>query len=507
MLCNASWDRMAICAHGEGGHINLGSIVLCGLIGPVERGPDGRPTGGCYIDATGRHCKRAPEPRTRVMSVGDIRAAELHLLSCASSLMCGELYDSNVSATLSAAEGYPRAALLTDRIVSVHSVKPELLTALRGDGAGLGAVCAALNDMEEHLAGCRPYLVFGDPAGPPVPWRCSAVGAPIPRGEGGRAVALEVKGRLPEICALDGLDPAGFMECGVSRLLAWHPPGTATAPLTLVDGSAALKASEAWLMEIAGRLGSATAVEHAIARHYEARLASVPEMVEELALVRELRLAIEALLSRAIQLCQTSRSVRTLLPDLKVVRAGLAKTISFWDRHFAQLMANHLFGGPCYALATDGMAVTSSDREVICDHCGIAVRHLDMMLTYGFRLRWHRVECDLCGGKSSWPDTGRRLTVRPAATLIRGQAAALDIALDLGEARRPEGLMPGVLVVHAQDKALRVFHRCLEPADCASYALKVTPPEDIAPDLQTLHVALVEGLLFEVFRHRWPVIP
>ncbi|MFQ5459055.1 MAG: hypothetical protein ACE5FC_11485, partial [Myxococcota bacterium] len=121
-------------AHGEGGHANLGSIVLCGQSGGVERAQvddDGGPAlDGCSGSGPARSCKRVHSDTVQVVGFDALRVKRFCFLSCNGFSVSGELYPSDVSAVFGCVEGYPAQVLLNDRPTPVT---PEVgSTVVRG---------------------------------------------------------------------------------------------------------------------------------------------------------------------------------------------------------------------------------------------------------------------------------------------------------------------------------------------------------------------------------------
>jgi hypothetical protein len=499
------WHGLAIRAHGEGGHVNLESTVLCGVPGEAETGGDGRPIAGCTAGAAGRRCKRAPDPATRVLGFGELKADELHLMTCASSLMCGELYPSDISATLSLAEGYARSALLNNRIVQIPSAMVDWVIAQRRDGAGPWAICEALNGLQQRATDERPYLWFGDPVGAPIAWQRVAPGGAVAASSAHPAVAIELGCADGKTLNLGPLAPGSSAERGVTQLIAWQADAQDPAP-RLYDATADLEELDRWLGELGHRRAAAADVEFGIAWLYPDKINRTPELADGLNLLREIRLSVDAAAFRTGQLSDASRVAGLLEPGLAAARDELSELICLWDRHYATVMAKHLFGGPCYLISSQGLVRDSVKSGGPCDHCGAETRLVTMRSRQASREGVRRHECSLCGGKGSWPDTGARLSVTRHSALYAGLPATLEISFGQAPAVEPASLHPGVTVVHAQDKALRVFFRRVTGVADDPLQFEVTPPDDIAPELQTLHVALIRGMRSEVIRHRWPVL-
>src|SRR5215207_392860 len=165
LLTTQSFTHMVVHAHGEGAHANLKSAVLCGLLGEAESWRGGALLDGCRQVRAKRYCKRASRQRRHIFSFGDLRARNVYLLSCNGCTTAGELYPTNVSAVLSAAEGYPAAFLTSDRSLGIDTRLPALALHLSSQGVTAAAICRSLNRIMMFRYGVRPFVLCGDPLG------------------------------------------------------------------------------------------------------------------------------------------------------------------------------------------------------------------------------------------------------------------------------------------------------------------------------------------------------
>ncbi|MEE1744063.1 hypothetical protein [Streptomyces sp. JV184] len=159
----SDFDSLMIDAHGSAAHASLGTVTLCGLSGPAEHGPDGKPlVGGCTPTA----CKTDPMGRTRPLAPHALRTRVLGLFVCnAITLGEAEQYPSDVSLALDAVEGHPRAVLgLLRGDLDTSGHEPRLTTASLHSGARLGQI-AALLDADGHRRDIRgpSVILLGDP--------------------------------------------------------------------------------------------------------------------------------------------------------------------------------------------------------------------------------------------------------------------------------------------------------------------------------------------------------
>lgn len=147
-------DRLVIEAHGESGHVSLGTTVLCALPDAAESYA-GRPVeGGCTLTS----CKRARgHSATRLVSV---TTRLLAVLTCNSFVAKPTLCPTNISIVTAASEGHIVQLLGTDRPVAVPQGRG--LDIAEHDHS-LSWWARRLNEHHHTLSGERPYFLAGDP--------------------------------------------------------------------------------------------------------------------------------------------------------------------------------------------------------------------------------------------------------------------------------------------------------------------------------------------------------
>ncbi|HEX9335895.1 MAG TPA: hypothetical protein VF892_08405, partial [Pseudonocardiaceae bacterium] len=258
-LYERDWDSLGLDAHGEGAHVNLGKIVLCGLVDGVETDRDGDPVAGCADDPP--RCKRVTSADQRVLALRDVRARELFLASCNGFAVAGDMYPSSLSCVLSAADGFPARVLTTDRLTMVdHWLAPTLME-LAGT-ASAGRIREFANDIGLRLTGVRPWILFGDPCGADEPLPVLGLDGALPTTPGARSVVPfrhdGLGGRVLEA-------PGGRLALGQRRgMLAVDTP--ATGPWRLVDRTAEWARRTARMTELGRRVRRVGALEHAARR-------------------------------------------------------------------------------------------------------------------------------------------------------------------------------------------------------------------------------------------------
>jgi len=496
---------LAVFAHGEGGHVNLESVVLCGLVGDEERDLDGNALGGCMVKGEERRCKRAPDSATRVLSFGDLRAARLLLFTCAGSAMAADLYASNVSAVLAAAEGYPAATMVTDRVVAIDPDLPAMLLQLLAQGVGLGPVIHLANDVLSRQAGCRPFILFGDPTGLPAPVaRLDSAGrVSIAPETGAVLLTLEADTNRTVIGMADA-PPETRLQRGTRSVLLSLPHVQGGA-VRLSDETARWEHRRNWLWSVGRQLRRAMWIEEAIRRLYARSLEGDPTFVQSLGLLGEIRAALAARLHRAFSACESVRASGVWSDEPDAWLEECARHIGLWDRHMAFITAAWLFNSQAYNIFADGFVATERRESGVCEHCDSPITEVRSRAPLADQPDQFRSDCPLCGGREAWADGGGRLQLSLSGPLRAGTTQRLVVSLVPPRAPTLAGLPPGLVVVKAHDKGQHcVFFRTIAEAACDRLTFDIPAPPDIAPELHTLQVGWFHGLDGAIMRRRWP---
>ena len=150
-----SFHRLVVEAHGESGHVSVGTTVLCGLLDDAERHAGSEVQGGCDQ----HRCKRASGRINKRLV--DVQAHQVALLTCNSFVARPSLCATNIALVPAALEGWCLQLLGTDRPVAV----PRGAGRRMSDGANsLASWAEQLNQHHDDLTGERPYFLAGDPA-------------------------------------------------------------------------------------------------------------------------------------------------------------------------------------------------------------------------------------------------------------------------------------------------------------------------------------------------------
>lgn len=133
--------RLAVVAHGDGGHLNLGELVLCGLYTDIEhdldRGID--LNAGCRVDV---RCKRAPDIAAVVLCQA-VRAAEVIIVSCKAGMLVEPAFRTTTNVVVGFADGFASSIVAPMGNAQVSTAVTEGLRAL--------LEAAALDEVRDYL--------------------------------------------------------------------------------------------------------------------------------------------------------------------------------------------------------------------------------------------------------------------------------------------------------------------------------------------------------------------
>jgi hypothetical protein len=377
--------------HGDGAHGNFGSVVLCGLCDDQEHLTDGR-LGCCRILSDGSFiCKRSSDGVRRPVRSGDLGAVTLCLLTCGGSSVSGQIYPSDCSFVLSAAEGFPAAVLTVGGRVRFAREDMEGAAELLSGGRPLGEIAQALNEARAAVSGERPFVLFGDPTFAPVS------GLPHPEDA---AVAPT------KATSLDA----------VPRTISQSRPSRSRAEVS----------------EIAGVLGRRLRMQDQILS--SSALLDAPLTDGDCAAFdahgRALRVA-RGHLGLAYELADCSRRITE--EEIDVWFAALAGMIAVIDQSLAALIHFHLPQRCLEHLFTTGLIRSATPSEAKCAQCGAFLtieRHSSPLISPEYTVV---TTCNHCGPESAWDSDGPLIHV----ALPRLASVGSTLAVSIDVCRRP----------------------------------------------------------------------
>ncbi|MFJ5882309.1 hypothetical protein [Kitasatospora cineracea] len=156
-----SWALLSVFGHGDGMHINMDGVVLCGVTGEHED-LDGTPVpGGC--SAAADHCKKQ-SVLPDIRRAQDLRCQVLLLLSCNSLALSEQLYPSDNSIAVAAwRAGAAQAVIGTTRQTEFTAQEAEAAGRRLLDGTPIGEVVRELNAARLAVGRAGWYVLLGDP--------------------------------------------------------------------------------------------------------------------------------------------------------------------------------------------------------------------------------------------------------------------------------------------------------------------------------------------------------
>ncbi|WP_353947421.1 hypothetical protein ABII15_38960 (plasmid) [Streptomyces sp. HUAS MG91] len=150
--------RLVVVAHGDGGHLDLGPLVACGLYTPVERDlASGAPLErGCRA---GVSCKRARD-HDAVLLCRDIKAGSVVLVACKAGSIIDPAFPSSTNVVVGFLDGYAATVVAPPGNASASPVITHGLYAMAGH-TPLTRVRSYLDDVSGR--GRVHYRILGTP--------------------------------------------------------------------------------------------------------------------------------------------------------------------------------------------------------------------------------------------------------------------------------------------------------------------------------------------------------
>lgn len=440
---------VALLAHGEGAHLFLNHAVLCGLVSTTDRFR-GKPfRNGC----SRKSCKRAQGTGLDVLYATEIRAVLAAFLSCNSFSVTGQMYPSEASLALAAAEGYPAVILSDPWEVFFQTGDIPLLFSLLQAGVCLGEIVSFMNQTKARRDQVDSCVLLGDPLSSLAGTECRSDFPPVLPSLGGRKLLCAPMTKDKGVFEYRaGGRPVRRVFQGQRKALA-EVDGDVSGPLARIDRTKEVEGAEARLTAAGPRIGLLADYENAVLVFAAQAGGLEPALAEALAALRGFRLRLEQSLTLEWRALAAARASGLWKPDTEVIEEDLRGASGAWDAAFSTLVQNHLLGGGTigdrlFEVIHFGYHEISSRRGAPCGRCGVRTAEIELR---HFRLPSYRhiLECPLCGWLASHRTGGPVLRLG-LPVRRRGRRVAVDIVLEHpGETVVPNGF----LLLEVRDKA------------------------------------------------------
>lgn len=497
-LTEPVWGGLALVAHGEGGHLNLSDVVLCGLTDDVERTVNNIVRDGCSAASGIRTCKRASPDRT-VISYSDIRATWIGLFTCSSSPVALEPYPSNVSGVLSALDGWPSAVITTDRILTIDEREPAFAWRMLRAGTTLGAVLGMLNDVQMRRLGARPYVLYGDPM---------AASFDDPDGESAVRVQpvnshlLSSPEAVVEILAPKHTD-VDVLAGAVHAFVAPHDPTTAGTSFDVIDRTDDLRACSALFVRVANQLAAVRNVERALTRFGASTSSLTEETQRRIALLTVIRVQLEGLVQGGFRECERIRLSGEWDSTVTNVASACLGYVVQWTRSLAEILADEN-GCPVFDIPIDGFRSGNRVFDSTCRSCGNWLATAAYTWPAGGQAEWRRADCPLCGEDEVWQVGSPRLEMDDLRPMERDETSTVRLRLDLPSGEDPFAAANLVVVaLYERGRGTDWFREVL-PVPGRAMEVAIPPNPTLVSELHTLTVIWIHGLDITVVGRRWP---
>jgi hypothetical protein len=472
-------DLVILFAHGEAGHVNLESVVLCALGRSTEQDLSGASIDGCRL-REGKHlCKRVREGgnAARVLSPADLPTFRLVILTCNGFSAASEMYPSDLTTTLAVADGLPARFLSSDRVVPTDPNVKRLALAAAVDESGLSITRAVLDDLRDGDRLPRTYALLGDPLSKAKPHR--AVLQSIPS----EISIAEVIGERPATVARGA--QAIYVVSGT--------------PARVVDRASELAALETRCRRIAARMARANSLARTLCSAFWREIQQSPKLTSSVSKLISIHHQLEVELQQLYRQIWTYR--RTGLFDRLPLEEGersLGAKVATWD----ELAARLLIGIPYLGTAQIVSALTDAESppartDVPCARCGLMLWRNQMSIAWlsDTRTRW---ECPACGFAAlNDDDGGPVLSVTHPAAIEPKELCEFRLKLSPTLSGKTQ------ISYELKDKARNVVLLAgFAATSDTTWVLSGEMPALMAADLHTLQVAAVRDLSVSLVRAR-----
>ena len=493
-------DTLVVHAHGEGGHINLKSSVLCGLTAEIECCRGEHLVGGCSNPSDGpAKCKRVWDERISVVSLIDVPLRRLVLFSCNGFAIAGELFPSNVSCTMAACEGYIAQLLVNDRPTPVGPYTAMVVAKLLAAGYEPSDVHCVKDDVRRRIDGVTPYVLCGGTR-QFSPAMASVTANGNVSVHSGSAHILDIS--MAPWCGRTVVDSEGLLwpdGLMVGHRFAMCGAADGGGQPRLIDRGSDAEAFRKYLDELVARVPIVDAVvadqEGALegaGSEWEpkGRLDDLP------AAARILKSSLRTASDRLVFSVQRGVWDDRLLEAAQIVRLCVAE----WDKRCAFYLANFgLREGIEHSLLR-GSQFRPSNSSISCECCAsiLLERHFVGWGGEGMAT----TECPNCGPQSLNSILQGPLIAELPEYLFPGMKCRAVLKCPNGKSRVDRDFHTWCALTLKDKGRGTVVARDLQKISGYHSNHHVFLPEDLSPDLHTIRLAAVRALNVSILRLR-----
>ncbi len=498
-VVDGRWDLLVLRAHGEGTHVNLDSIVLCGLVGTEEVDLGGRPVAGCAAQPGGWRCKRTHGVGVVARHLVNLRARTLALYSCNGLQTSGVGYPSNVSVVAALMDGYAVSVLCNDRPGALSPAALYAGAAQALADSTLRSLVREENDRNERLDGDRPWVLVGDGDAP----------SPAAEDTNSRLMRFDLPpSSSPSPLRVWGVEPAATVQTllvgarSAVAVLRAAVSAADRAQIRLLDRTEDLEASHRRILRLRHGALVSTEVFYTLVRSLERNPDRDPSFKALVEALSACRVDLQVVCFEALAHVQAARRDGFDRRERRLTEELASLVASELQSRLADVAERGTVSGSVDRLfASPGSLIARREQEA-CQRCGLptVVRHFEDpggLLPDGLR-----ADCPVCGPMGGWFVGGPRLVLSAPRECVPGRS--IEVAVTTIPPFPADLPGEGILCVALKDKGngrVSYTHRGrLAPG--AEVMLTIPIAEDVTLDLHTLRVIWVVGLSLTYARTR-----
>jgi hypothetical protein len=505
----ADWRTLVIAAHGEGAHAYLESVVLCGITGRNELDASGAIIQGCRPGV----CKRVHDPAVNIWPVCNLKNQISVFLSCNGFSVAKQLYPSDVSFILSAAEGFTSAVITTTKCLPFEEHVPVLFLRLIQSGMSLGAIVRFENNAELFSNSVAPYILFGDPllnrAGSPTPRVRVGSSGEFHNERSKRLIYLDLKEWTPKpvievLTAGRDSNPVAVLGLSNAALLTEGPEIIANG--RLIDRTGEFEKHTAWLTGLLRGMERIKLLEQAINHYHIKDFEANPELKASWSDICRVRADLTSQIYRMLRFFKLIKQNRLWKGRaVAAARRSIDESARLWESGFSIIVREKLLKNSLYHILHYYHFEKGRQKGPNCNRCGTASIQTAYCCPDGAIDERRAVECPVCGELYEYPENGPLIETILLHSARPGETAVFKIQCPDDAPAAP----PGILVGQVNDKSMgNVFYKFHKQGriEAGGVNIEIPLPADLGLDLHTIKIAWIRSLDVSYARYRFPVI-
>jgi hypothetical protein len=424
-----------------------------------------------------------------VLPLRSVRTRCLCLFTCNGVSVAGDIYPSTSSLLLSAAQGFPRAVITTDRRVMFDRRTFQAVMGWMRAGASPVDVTDFLNGIYERTLSARPIMLFGDPMAPPQ----------------SRKAAAMVLSPKEEALVIGASGGDQVVRTARKALLV---RSAAAVRSRLVDRTSEFAVFESSVRFLRSRLWRAQHLTSAMQTLFHTDVHPGNGLQAICKELLELKSILEQALANALRMrekIQREGVWDSAIADWTVM---VRSVMSLWDAALLSAMEMDVLQNEPERVFRDGYETYVSNPAGPCSRCRCVTQRETANAPNDVSNRHQLLDCPVCGPHEAWEESYPRLTAALPERVTPCDVVQMRVTLAGQWPRIPILPEQSHFLIHLKDTGRGIVpFRHQVRTHGRSFRIAIPFGRGSAPEMHSVRVLVIRGITVAYLRLRTACVP